>query len=101
MGLAVLPARLKKEMAELEQAILNHEYLRQNETMAAHAEWQRDGYQNIRLQIVIFILSYRKKLELCLRKFWRMQAFTREQMKGKLHSKDLLKVYKKRTTSFL
>ena len=24
-----------------------------------------------------------------------------EQMKGKLHSKDLLKVYKKRTTSFL
>ena len=39
MGLAVLPARLKKEMAELEQAILNHEDLRQNETMAAHAEW--------------------------------------------------------------
>ena len=33
--------------------------------------------------------------------FWRMQAFTREQMKGKLHSKDLLKVYKKRTTLFL
>ena len=26
-------------MAELEQAILNHEDLRQNETMAAHAEW--------------------------------------------------------------
>ena len=25
----------------------------------------------------------------------------REQRKGKLHSKDLLKVYKKRTTSFL
>ena len=39
MGLAVLPARLKKEMAELEQAILNHEDLRQNETVAAHAEW--------------------------------------------------------------
>lgn len=39
MGLAVLPARLKKEMAELEQAILNHEDLRQNATMAAHADW--------------------------------------------------------------
>ena len=39
VGLAVLPARLKKEMAELEQAILNHEDLRQNETVAAHAEW--------------------------------------------------------------
>lgn len=39
MGLAVLPARLKKEMAELEQAILNHEDLRQNETVATHVEW--------------------------------------------------------------
>ena len=42
MGLAVLPARLKKEMAELEQAILNHEDLRQNETMAAHADWAEE-----------------------------------------------------------
>ena len=42
MGLAVLPARLKKEMAELEQAILNHENLRQNETMAAHADWAEE-----------------------------------------------------------
>lgn len=66
-----------------------------------HTEYHHIKKENIRLQIVIFILSYRKKLELCLRKFWRMQAFTREQMKGKLHSKDLLKVYKKRTTSFL
>lgn len=39
MGLAVLPARLKKEMAELETAILHHEDLRQNEAMAAHADW--------------------------------------------------------------
>lgn len=66
-----------------------------------HTEYHHIKKENIRLQIVIFILSYRKKLELCLRKFWRMQAFTREQMKEKLHSKDLLKVYKKRTTSFL
>ena len=73
MGLAVLPARLKKEMAELEQAILHHENLRQNTTMAAHADWAEE---------------------------W-MQEFIREQRKGKLHSKDLLKVYKKRTTSFL
>ena len=42
MGLAVLPARLKKEMAELEQAILNHEDLRQNETMAAHVDWAEE-----------------------------------------------------------
>ena len=42
MGLAVLPARLKKEMAELEQAILHHEDLRQNVTMAAHADWAEE-----------------------------------------------------------
>ena len=42
MGLAVLPARLKKEMAELEQAILHHENLRQNTTMAAHADWAEE-----------------------------------------------------------
>ena len=48
MGLAVLPARLKKEMAELEQAILNHEDLRQNETMAAHADWAEEWLSKIR-----------------------------------------------------
>ena len=37
MGLAVLPARLKKEMAELEEAILCGADLRQNEVLAAHA----------------------------------------------------------------
>ena len=38
---------------------------------------QRDGYQNIRLQIVIFILSYRKKLELCLRNKWSIRTWCR------------------------
>ena len=56
---------------------------------------QRNGCQNTRLQTATFILLYRKKLELYLRKFLRMQEFIREQRKGKLHSKDLLKVYKK------
>lgn len=70
--------------------------------MAAHADWAEEWMPKYtRLQTVIFILSYRKKLELYLRKSWRMQEFIREQRKGKLHSKDLLKVYKKRTTSFL
>ncbi len=39
MGLAVLPARLKDEMAELEDAILNGTDLRSTETLASHAEW--------------------------------------------------------------
>ena len=42
MGLAVLPARLKKEMAGLEEAILCGADLRQNEVLAAHADWAEE-----------------------------------------------------------
>ena len=39
MGLAVLPARLKDEMAALEQALLDGVSLRTDETLAKHADW--------------------------------------------------------------
>ena len=39
MGLAVLPARLKTEMAILAQAIVNGEDLYKNEATASHAKW--------------------------------------------------------------
>ncbi len=39
MGLAVLPGRLKKEMADLRAALLNGENLRENEDLAKHADW--------------------------------------------------------------
>ena len=39
MGLAVLPSRLKNEMALLESAILNGEDIKQNEAISKHAEW--------------------------------------------------------------
>ena len=39
MGLAVLPARLKDEMAELADAIVNGKDLRSTDTLASHAEW--------------------------------------------------------------
>ena len=39
MGLAVLPARLKDEMAELSDAILTGKDLRSTETLASHADW--------------------------------------------------------------
>lgn len=42
MGLAVLPARLKNEMAELADAILNGKELRSSETLAQHADWAED-----------------------------------------------------------
>ena len=39
MGLAILPGRLKKEMADLKTALLNGENLRANDELAKHADW--------------------------------------------------------------
>lgn len=39
MGLAVLPARLNKEIADLEKAYLAKEDIRANEELAKHADW--------------------------------------------------------------
>ena len=39
MGLATLPGRLKKEMADLKTALLNGENLRENDELAKHADW--------------------------------------------------------------
>ena len=39
MGLAILPRRLKKEMADLKAALLNGEDLRANDELAKHADW--------------------------------------------------------------
>ena len=39
MGLAVLPARLKGEMAALKKAMLENADLRKDETLAKHADW--------------------------------------------------------------
>ena len=47
MGLAVLPARLKKEMALMEDAILNGKDIRSIEDIAKHSDWigeWKDGY---------------------------------------------------------
>ena len=39
MGLAVLPARLKEEMARLKEAILTGADLRSDQVLAKHADW--------------------------------------------------------------
>ncbi len=39
MGLAILPARLKKEMAALKEAVLEGKDLRSDELTASHADW--------------------------------------------------------------
>ena len=42
MGLAVLPARLKTEIAELQKAILEGRDLRSDEVLEKHADWAED-----------------------------------------------------------
>ena len=39
MGLAVLPSRLKQELSDLENAILEGRNLREDEVLAKHADW--------------------------------------------------------------
>lgn len=49
MGLAVLPARLKKEMALLEDYILNHKDIRSNEEIEKHADWVEEWIGNYKI----------------------------------------------------
>ena len=46
MGLAVLPARLQMEMAELERRILQNEDLRESDLTKSHAEWAEKWLPN-------------------------------------------------------
>ena len=46
MGLAVLPARLKGEMAHLKEAILAGKDLRADEELAKHADWVDEFRRN-------------------------------------------------------
>lgn len=45
MGLAVLPARLKKEMKALEEAVLAGKDLRADEVLEKHADWAEKWMQ--------------------------------------------------------
>lgn len=45
MGLAVLPARLKKEMKDLEEAVLAGKDLRADEVLSKHADWAEKWMQ--------------------------------------------------------
>ena len=46
MGLAVLPARLKREMEELEEYILDKKDIRSNEVLKKHADWVDEWINN-------------------------------------------------------
>lgn len=46
MGLAILPARLKREMEELEEYILDKKDIRSNEVLQKHADWVDEWINN-------------------------------------------------------
>ncbi|MDO5417278.1 MAG: UDP-glucose--hexose-1-phosphate uridylyltransferase [Lachnospiraceae bacterium] len=60
MGLAVLPSRLKKELADLGDAIVNGKDIRADEELAKHADWVeefRPKYESITAENVMGILQ--------------------------------------------
>ena len=60
MGLAVLPARLKTEMAELEAAILDGRDIRADESLCIHADWADEikaKYSDINAQNISDIIK--------------------------------------------
>lgn len=59
MGLAVLPARLKDELSILEDAIIEKDDIRKNETISKHADWVEEilpKYSNITKENITSIL---------------------------------------------
>lgn len=60
MGLAVLPARLKKEMADLEDAILTGADIRKDEILEKHADWVEEflpKYQDVNAENIHSIVQ--------------------------------------------
>lgn len=60
MGLAVLPARLQEELAQLEKALLNGTDIQEDEQLKKHADWVdeiRTKYQDINPENVTDILQ--------------------------------------------
>ena len=60
MGLAVLPARLKKEMADLEDAILTGADIRKDEILEKHADWVEEflpKYQDVNAENIHSIIQ--------------------------------------------
>ena len=95
----MLPARLKDEMAALEQAILDGAEIREDEVLAKHADWwrnfclsmdlQQEVVWKVRLHRKNYMRSFRQKSVLCSRKFYWTQVFTSAQRKAERHSVSL------------
>ena len=66
MGLAVLPARLKTEMALLENALVNGEDISSDERIAKHTQWAEEIKKNNKK-------NFEKRLDICINMQYNMQ----------------------------
>lgn len=90
MGLAVLPARLKGEMAELRDAILTGKDLHSTETLASHADWLLSlCLSMIRLMSLILMISSMRRLDLYLKRCLSVPECTSVLMRDVQRSKNL------------
>ena len=88
MGLAVLPARLQMEMAELERRILQNEDLRESDLTKSHAEWAEKWMPNYEITEENLPCNCAKGNRNCFCKsFLNAQVFIKEHRKERLPSK--------------
>mgnify|MGYP007030737438 CR=1 FL=1 len=97
MGLAVLPARLKKEMALLEQYILEKQDVRSNPQIEKHADWVDSwlGSYEITEDNIHAILQKEIGKSVCPG-FWNAPVYIRIQKREELISDGLSKLCKSR-----
>ena len=90
MGLAVLPARLKGEMAELRDAILTGKDLHSTETLASHADWLLSlCLSMIRLMSLILMVLSMRRLDLYLKRCLSVPECTSALMRDVQRSENL------------
>ena len=93
MGLAVLPARLKKEMADLEDAILTGADIRKDEILEKHADWVEEflpKYQDVNAENIHSIIQ--KEIGLVFMQVLEDAGVYREPKKARLALTGLLRV---------
>lgn len=95
MGLAVLPARLQKEMTELERRILQNEDLRESDLTKIHADWAEKWLPNYEITEENLHAIVQKEIGFVFAKVLGCAGVYKEHRKDKLPSKIFWSAYKR------
>lgn len=90
MGLAVLPARLKAELAALEAAILAGSDLSKNETLSKHAAWVEELKAKYTFTKENTMDILKEEVEQVFARFWNTLVYMHVRLKAKPHLNVLL-----------